>query len=124
MTRSLQTFFASGLLAASLALTAPAAQAQARASETLEQNVTVSAAQPNPVQTTSRFAVSVRRAAHVRVELCNVLGQRVQTLLDDRLDAGEAKTLVINTDGLPAGLYLYRVQSDRSVVTRQLVISR
>lgn len=113
------------MAAALLLLLAPAAvQAQSRAADQAEQNVTVSAAQPNPVQATSRFNVTVRRAAHVRVELCNVLGQRVQTLLDDRLDAGQSRTLVINADGLPAGLYLYRVQSDRSVVTRQVVISR
>jgi serine protease AprX len=123
MTRSLQSLFASATLALMLTLAPVAAQGQSRTAEA-ESNVTVSVAQPNPVQATSRFTVAARRTAHVRVELCNVLGQRVQTLLDERLDAGEARTLVINAEGLPAGLYLYRVQSDRSVVTRQIVISR
>ena len=123
MTRSLHTLFASATLALMLALATPAAQAQARA-EASEPTVTVSVAQPNPVQVASRFTVTARRTAHVRVELCNVLGQRAQTLLDERLDAGEARALTINAEGLPAGLYLYRVQSDRTVVTRQIVISR
>lgn len=97
---------------------APAAALQA------EVPVTVTVPQPNPVRSSSRFQVTARRDVTVRVELLNLLGQRVASLYDGRLGAGESQTVTINVGDLPMGLYLYRVQADRSVVTRQVYISR
>ena len=84
----------------------------------------VSVAQPNPFATTSRFVVQSRRTQVVRAELHNLLGQRVKTLFEGRLDAGESRTVTIQADDLPPGLYLYRVQGDRDVVARQVVLNR
>ena len=118
--RSATPFRFAALAALLLAATAGDVRAQSEP----EAAVTVSAALPNPIRTTARFTVSVRRGQAVRVELHNVLGQRVQTVFDGRLDAGETRTLNLSADGLPPGIYLYRVQGERSVVTRQVIVSR
>lgn len=118
-------YFLSTLTAAFLLGTsAPQARAQTVPGPEVPTTLVVSVAQPNPFTSTARFTVAVRRDQHVRVELHNLLGQRVQTLFDGRLEAGEGRTVTMESAGLPAGLYLYRVQGDRSVVTRQVVLSR
>ncbi len=100
------------------------AEAQSARLETQDVPVTVTVPQPNPVRSTARFGVTARRATPVRVELLNLLGQRVATLFEGRLDAGETQQVTITSGDLPTGLYLYRVQADRSIVTRQVFISR
>jgi hypothetical protein len=63
------------------------------------------------------------RAADVRIEVFNVLGQRVRTLIDDRRDEGRAD-VVVNTRGLTSGLYFVRMQAEGQVaqVQRLLVV--
>ena len=95
-----------------------------RAQQAESDAVTVSAALPNPMRTTSRFTLTVRRAQAVKVELHNVLGQRLQTVFDGRMEPGDGRTVTLSAEGLPPGIYLYRVQGERSVVTRQLIVSR
>lgn len=94
-----------------------------RAQAQPDASLSVTAALPNPVRTTSRFTITARRTQMVRVELHNVLGQRVQTVFDGRIDAGASQVVALSSEGLPPGLYLYRVQGDRSVVTRQVIVS-
>ncbi len=116
------------LLAAALATGAvrPAEAQQAARAEVAqgEVPVVVTVPQPNPVRSVSRFQVTARRDVTVRVELLNLLGQRVASLYDGRIDAGQSQAVTINVGDLPMGLYLYRVQADRSVITRQVYISR
>ena len=118
--------FATALLFAA-ALTGAAvrpAAAQSARVDAQDVPVAVTVPQPNPVRSTARFAITARRETPVRIELLNLLGQRVATLFDGRLDAGESQTVTITAGDLPTGLYLYRVQAERSVVTRQVFISR
>lgn len=113
------------LLATALLVGTPAApRAEGPAPTQMPPGLVVSVAQPNPFATTSRFVVQSRRAQVVRAELHNLLGQRVRTLFEGRLDAGESRTVTIQADDLPPGLYLYRVQGDREVIARQVVINR
>lgn len=117
-------------LATSLRLTVLAAAllvgttGEVRAQQADADAVTVSAALPNPMRTTSRFTLTVRRAQAVKVELHNVLGQRLQTVFDGRVEPGDGRTITLSAEGLPPGIYLYRVQGERGVITRQLIVSR
>ncbi len=62
---------------------------------------------PNPFNpsTTIRFVLPLR--SRVTLEIYNVLGQKVKTLLDDVRDSG-AHSIVWNAD-TPSGIYFYRV---------------
>ncbi len=86
--------------------------------------VAVSAASPNPFQVASRFSVTVDKAQEVTVEVYNLLGQKVQELYRGAMLAGESRVFAIEARGLPAGLYVYRVETEQGVTSRQVTLLR
>ena len=82
----------------------------------------LSAAHPNPFSAATRFTLRLAREQHVRVEVFNVLGQRVRLLHDGPLEAGEPHAFAFEGAGLPSGLYLYRARGERFVATRQVTL--
>lgn len=86
--------------------------------------LSVSTASPNPFSNATQFSVSIPRGGLVQAEVYNLLGQRVAELFSGRIEAGEVRTLEFRADGLPAGIYLYRVQAGSQVITRQVTLMR
>ncbi len=86
--------------------------------------VALSAASPNPFTSSTSFSVSVARSQRVTVELYNLLGQRVATLLDEQVAAGAPRMLTLDAGTLPAGLYVYRVQGETFAASRQVTLLR
>ena len=80
----------------------------------LEQNY------PNPFNPTTRLTFSIARAGSVVLEIYNLLGERVETLLDQRLPAGPHSATWEPHD-LPPGIYFYRLQAGGLAQTRPLV---
>jgi hypothetical protein len=70
----------------------------------LEQNY------PNPFNPTTTIGYRVSGSGNVSLRVFNILGQEVRTLVNERKDAGVYK-VVFNSDGLPSGVYVYRLQS-------------
>ncbi len=63
---------------------------------------------PNPFNPEMSIEVIVERDQHVRVEVYDVLGGLVATLVDGVLSAGQNTVLTFRADGLPSGLYIVR----------------
>lgn len=78
---------------------------------------------PNPVQTTTSIAFSVPEPTPVRVELYNVLGQRVATLVDDDYTRG-THSVDVNASGYASGVYFYRIEAGDFRKTRKMTIIR
>lgn len=86
---------------------------------------------PNPFnpKTTIRFNVAASGdnggAVPVKLEVFNVLGQSVKTLLDDRRAPGNYSVEWDGTDGqgnrVSSGVYLYRLTADKISVTKKMV---
>ncbi|MHB2154051.1 T9SS type A sorting domain-containing protein [Calditrichota bacterium GD2] len=66
---------------------------------------------PNPFNPTTTIKYALPKAANVKLEVFNVLGQRVATLVDARQPAGYHQ-VVFNGAGLPSGVYYYRLSTD------------
>lgn len=66
---------------------------------------------PNPAVTETHLLVDLPATADVRVEVFDVLGRRVRTQGWQQTAAGRAQPVRVETAGLAAGLYLYRVQA-------------
>jgi hypothetical protein len=83
---------------------------------------------PNPFNPTTTLRFRLPTPLHVKLEIFNVLGQRVRTLVDSRLPAGEHK-VVWNARNdadrpLGSGVYFYRLTAGDFVKIRKLVLIR
>jgi hypothetical protein len=82
--------------------------------------------QPNPARDVTRLAFELPRPSHVWVEVLDVLGRRVRTLMDGLQPAGRSEIAWSLRDDqsrpLPAGMYLVRARLLGEVFLRRLAI--
>jgi hypothetical protein len=91
------------------------------ASTTLPEVFAVEQNYPNPFVGTTTIEVALPEATDLRVEIYNVLGQRVRVLADGRLDGG-VHSLQFEAAGLPGGTYVYRVSTPEKSMVRSMVL--
>ncbi len=80
-------------------------------------------AYPNPFARTTTIRYALPEPGPVRLEVYDVLGRRVATLVDQRQPAG-THAVRFDAAGLPSGTYLYRLQAGGRIATRTLVLVR
>jgi hypothetical protein len=76
---------------------------------------------PNPFNPSTTIRFGMAQHGHVAVNVYNTLGQHVMTLVDGAMPAG-VHELTADFSGLTTGVYLYRVQTESSTMTRQMVL--
>ena len=76
---------------------------------------------PNPFNPTTVIRFGIPEASRVQVEVFNVLGQKVNTLIQQRLNAG-FHDVNFDASGLPTGVYLYRIQADGYEEIRKMML--
>jgi len=81
----------------------------------LEQNY------PNPFNPATVINYTLPFESHVVLKIYNLLGQEVETLVDELQDAG-FKSLTWDATGFASGMYYYRLQSGYFVETKKLVL--
>ncbi|WP_412069295.1 right-handed parallel beta-helix repeat-containing protein [Rubrivirga sp. IMCC43871] len=79
---------------------------------------------PNPATSRATMAFSVATAGPARVELFNVLGQRVLTAFDGQAAPGAEVAVDVDLGRLAAGVYLVRLESEGAAATRRLTVVR
>jgi len=83
----------------------------------LEQNY------PNPFNPTTEIAFALPKASQVSIEVYNLLGQKVATLLDAVKDAG-SHTVSFDAKGLASGVYFYRLTAGAQVMTKKMMLMK
>lgn len=78
---------------------------------------------PNPFARSTTIAYELPEAATVRLEVFDVLGRRVRTLVDGEQNAGRHE-VEFAVERLASGVYLYRLTADARMATRQLQLVR
>jgi len=83
---------------------------------------------PNPFNPFMTIKFQVPFSVHVELDIYNVLGERVRTLMDQHCAAGLHSVTWdgVTDDGLlaPAGLYVCRMKSGEYVSSRKVVLTR
>lgn len=76
---------------------------------------------PNPFNPTSTIEFTLPESANVVLEVYNINGQLVSTLVDSRLNSGQ-HSVVFDASNLASGVYLYRIRAGNYMETRQMTL--
>jgi hypothetical protein len=76
---------------------------------------------PNPFNPETTIPFSLATRSQVRLEVYNVLGERVTTLVDEQLSAG-SHTIRFNGNSLASGIYFYRLSTNDRQVSRKMML--
>jgi len=83
---------------------------------------------PNPFNSDTRIHFSIPHAQHVRLEIFNILGKKVKTLINKKIVDGRHQIAWDGTDEfgqiLASGLYLYRIQTDAFSQVRRMILMK
>jgi hypothetical protein len=75
---------------------------------------------PNPFNPSTVVVFGLPRESRVRLEVFNLLGERVMTVIDGSRAAGY-HTVTVDASSLSAGVYLYRLSAGEKVLTRKML---
>ncbi len=84
---------------------------------TLEQN------RPNPFNPVTAIDYTLATDSHARITVYDIFGRRIATLANERASAG-AHSVDFSSNGLPAGVYFYRLDAAGISITKRMVVAR
>lgn len=76
---------------------------------------------PNPFNPSTVIRYAVPEASNVRIDVYNVLGQRVSTLVNREHQAGNFD-VTFDASNLSSGMYFYRLESSNAVLTQKMML--
>ena len=77
--------------------------------------------QPNPFTHETEFSFYLPEKTQVEFTVLNLLGEKVETLINEEMDAGK-HSLNYQTKNLPAGSYYYKLETSNFNDTRRMMI--
>ena len=81
---------------------------------------------PNPFNPVTTIGFSLPQAGEVSLDIFNLLGQQVRTLIDRRLSSGRYRLSWDGTDDnsetVTSGVYFYRLKTDDNAETRKMLL--
>lgn len=78
---------------------------------------------PNPFNPATTIDYELPRSVHVKLELFNVLGEKVKTLVNARQAAGRYK-VHLNLSGLASGVYYYRLKTKDVTRVKRMILMK
>ena len=78
---------------------------------------------PNPFSGETQINFSVNHRKHVKVEVYDTIGRKIQTLTDQEYGAG-FHSVNFDGSGLASGIYFYRIITDEAVITHKMLLLR
>lgn len=78
---------------------------------------------PNPFNPSTRIEFSLPVTSEVRIDIFDILGQHVSSLMNKELEAGY-HSVVFNAENLSSGTYIYRLTAKEFIQTKKMVFIR
>jgi len=78
--------------------------------ETVPQSIELFQNYPNPFNPTTKIKFEIPKSENVKIEVFNMIGQKVGNLLNKQMPSGSHEVEFIAND-LPNGVYLYRIEA-------------
>jgi hypothetical protein len=83
---------------------------------------------PNPFNAATTIIYELPATSHVKIEIFNVLGQKMATVLDKDEEAGIHSIEWNGADGsgttVASGVYLYRLTADKFTAERKMILMK
>ena len=76
---------------------------------------------PNPFNPTTSISYTIKEYSNVRLEVFNLLGERVSTLVNKVQNTGRY-SYQFDSSGLTSGTYIYRLIANGSVASKKMII--
>jgi hypothetical protein len=76
---------------------------------------------PNPLNLATKILYDLPGAADVRLEIYDILGRKIETMLSGRQPAG-AHSITWDAREKPSGVYIYRIEAGQFTETNKMVI--
>ncbi len=87
----------------------------------LPSSLTLSGAYPNPFNSTTTVKYNIPYASYASLNLYNLSGQLVRTIVSDRITAGVHRT-ILNGSDMASGLYVIQLQSTGRSISRKVLL--
>ena len=78
---------------------------------------------PNPFNARTAIEYSLPQDSHVRIAVYNLLGQNIETLVDQNMPAG-SHLVLWNANDVPTGVYFYRIEAGDFFQTRKMLLAK
>ncbi len=83
---------------------------------------------PNPFNPTTAIDFAIPKSAHTRIEVFNILGQKIKTLVNEYLGPGRKRVEWDGTDSrgntVASGVYLYRMTANDFTETKKMMLMK
>ncbi len=83
---------------------------------------------PNPFNPSTTIWMDLPQEGHTELTIYNIKGQRVRTLVNERLEAGNHQIAwdgMDDTDtSMPSGIYLYRIRCNKHDITNKMILMK
>ncbi|MGH7456771.1 MAG: T9SS type A sorting domain-containing protein, partial [bacterium] len=78
---------------------------------------------PNPFNPSTNIAFALVQAGNVKLRIFNALGQKVATLVNGRMSAGQ-HNVAWDARNVPSGIYFYKLEAGAFSQTRKMVLMK
>lgn len=89
----------------------------------VDANVVVQEPWPNPFNPSTTIAYEIFKPANVKIEIFNLVGQKIQTLFNNQMLPGSHE-IEFNAQNLPSGVYLCRIEAGAYQKVKKMVLLR
>jgi protocatechuate 3,4-dioxygenase beta subunit len=78
---------------------------------------------PNPFNPSTSISFTLPRQTKATLRVFNILGREIATIVSGTYPAG-THAVSWKADGIPSGIYLYRLEADGKVLTRRMMLTK